>query len=95
MPHYWCLLTGENFRFREGDEIKLLGFSTSRWVEADSPETAEELAVQQLRSEPALAKPDWYDGAEPRPIVYLEEIKQVSVAEMKEQTGFAFFPMED
>jgi hypothetical protein len=95
MPYYWCLLTGENFRFREGGEVKLMGFSTSRWVEADGPEEAEELAVMQLRAEPVLARPDWYDGAEPQPSVHLEEVTEVSASDVRAKTGFAFFPMEE
>jgi len=95
MPLFRCFVRGENFLTNDGGVPKRIGFYTTRWVDAASPEDAELLVVTMLREEPLLQRPDWYDGVGPRATVYVEEIDLVESEERGVNQGFAFFPEED
>ncbi|HEX8198224.1 MAG TPA: hypothetical protein VF571_18665 [Pyrinomonadaceae bacterium] len=52
---YRVFLNGQNFLINFDGEIKKVGFYTTRFVEADSMEKAEESAVEVLRNDDFLA----------------------------------------
>ncbi len=95
MPIFRCFVRGENFLTKEDGVPKRIGFYTTRWVDANSPEDAEMLVVAMLREEPLLQRPDWYDGIGPKAAVYVEEIDMVESEEHGVNLGLAFFPEED
>lgn len=92
MPFFRCLIRGDNFPGKLIGQKKLIGFYTTRYVEADSPEQAELLAVEQLRNDPDLEVPSEYRTQDAR--VFLEEIDEISSeAERAPNKGFTFFVM--
>jgi hypothetical protein len=91
VPTYRVLLNGENFRFEQGG--KRIGFYTTRFVQASSPEEAELAAVQELRNEPKLANAV-KDPAAPA-MLYAEEIVEVEPDSVPEtELGLAFYDSE-
>jgi hypothetical protein len=78
MPWYRCLIAGENFPRQtvETGHTELMGFFTTRWVEAASPEEAELKALAMMRVEDTFKLPD----GRPKPKdakVFFEEIIEV------------------
>lgn len=93
MAWFRCFIRGENFPGELIGDPGLIGFYTNRFVEADSPEDAESLAIQQLRTEGKLQPPPAYA---PTGIakVFFQEIMEVAADEVPEQVqGFAFYSM--
>ena len=54
MAWFRCLIEGENFPGVLIRKKGLVGFYTTRWIEASSPEEAEMSALDALRAEPAF-----------------------------------------
>src|SRR3546814_4101780 len=54
MPLFRCIICGENFPGTLLGQEELVGFYTTRFVEADSPEQAEIMAIELLRNDPSL-----------------------------------------
>ena len=52
MPWFRCLIEGENFPGALIRRKGLVGFYTTRWIEASSAEEAEISALEALRAEP-------------------------------------------
>jgi len=92
MPLYRCFIRGDNFPGKLAGQKKAVGFYTTRFVEADSPEQAELLAVELLRNDPDLEVAPKYRTPEAR--VIFEDIDEVP-AETKRvpNKGFTFFTM--
>lgn len=89
MPHYRVLLNGRNFWLRVEDKQERMGFYTTRFVEAGSPEAAELAAVDLLRVEGEL-KP-LNDRRDP-PRILVDEIEEVDPANVPQVVqGFTFF----
>lgn len=92
MPLFRCLIRGDNFPGKLIGGKNPIGFYTTRYIEADSPEQAELLAVEVLRNDPDLEVPSEYQAQDAR--VFLEEIDEVSSeAERVPNKGFTFFVM--
>ncbi len=92
MSLFRCLIRGDNFPGKLIGQKKLIGFYTTRYVEADSPEQAELLAVELLRNDPDLEVAPKYRTQDAR--IFLEEIDEVSSkAEKVPNKGFTFFVM--
>jgi hypothetical protein len=77
MPIYQLFIRGENFRWKQDDAITLMGFYTTRWLEASDETAAEIFVIEALRSAPELQKPDWHDGSGPNAKVYVNEINEI------------------
>ncbi|MCI0637989.1 MAG: hypothetical protein L0Y72_23555 [Gemmataceae bacterium] len=60
MAWFRCFTRGENFPGKLAGETGLVGFYTTRFVEASSAEKAEALALEGLRAEAKLAPPAGY-----------------------------------
>src|SRR3546814_12937219 len=54
MPLFRCIICGENFPGTLLGQEELVGFYTTRFVEADSPEQAEIMAIELLRNDTSL-----------------------------------------
>jgi hypothetical protein len=94
MPLFRCSIRGENF---PGELIGLttaIGFHATRFVEAQSAEDAERIAVAALREDAALTV-----TSEPRvknAKVYFASIEEVpSDTERVPNEGFSFFSMDN
>ena len=75
MEHYRVFLRGENFILDADGEAVSFGFYTTRFVEAESHEAAEILAVDLIRGDRELAGVK--NTADNPPIIYSEEIKEI------------------
>ena len=93
MPVFRCLIRGENFPGSLAGESALVGFYTTRFIEASSASEAELAALERLRGEPEfqLVRPeDRMENAQ----VYFEQIEEVPVQVGRGPgKGFTFFPM--
>ena len=94
MPLFRCSIRGENF---PGELIGLttaVGFNATRFVDAESVEEAEGIAVAALRQDAALTV-----ASEPRvknAKVYFERVDEVPPdTERVPNEGFAFFSMDN
>jgi hypothetical protein len=78
MSSYRVYLRGENFWLEiEGRGRVCVGFHTSRYVEAASPEEAEHAAIAGLRGESKLKPLNEHDDP---PLVFMEELEEVDAA---------------
>jgi hypothetical protein len=87
-----CLVRGENFPLVRGGELRLFGFYATRFVEASTPEEAEDKVSRAILTDPALGASMGALGAE-RARIHFEEIAEVERPAADE--GFSFFPMEE
>ncbi len=74
-------------------QVSRLGFYTTRFVEAATPEEAELSALEMLRVDPALRVPAEHQTSEAA--VLIEEVTEVPLStNRKPNSGFTFYPME-
>lgn len=92
MPLYRCSICGENFPGDMLGESSPIGFYTTRFVNADSPEQAEMLALDLLRGEEFFNIPAEKRSEDAK--VFFEEIAEVAPdTERVPNSGFSFFVM--
>jgi hypothetical protein len=92
MPAYELFIRGESFRSKTDDAVKLIGFYTTRWIEAVDEVAAESKVIADLREQLSLQKPDWHDGSPPHATVYVENIAEIiSGWDGKPGIGFVWF----
>ena len=93
MPLFRCFIRGENFPGELIGQTTAIGFHATRFVDAQSAQEAERIAVAALREDAALTV-----TVEPRvknAKVFFESIEEVpSDTERVANTGFAFFSMD-
>lgn len=92
MPIFRCFIRGDNFPGKLLGQKKPIGFYTTRFVEADSPEQAEAFAVELLRNDSDLDVPPEHRTQDAK--VHFEDIDEVP-AQTKQMpnAGFTFFTM--
>jgi hypothetical protein len=94
MPLFRCFIRGENFPGELIGQTTAIGFHATRFVDAQSAQEAERIAVAALREDAALTV-----TAEPRvknAKVFFEAIEEVPPGtERVPNTGFAFFSMDN
>jgi hypothetical protein len=93
MPWYKCSVVGEDFPGSILGKSQLIGFYTTRFVEAATADEAEMLALNNLKDEPKLRLPD---GTPKQTLarVTFEDIVEIETPESPVvQTGFCFFEM--
>lgn len=93
MNWYKCFISGENFPGALIGEKMPIGFYITRFIQADSPEEAENIALSNLKQEKALKLPD--DISRPLEAkVYFEEIVEITKNDVPDiQAGFTFYVM--
>jgi hypothetical protein len=94
MKLYRCFIEGKNFPLEVDGQEGPVGFYTTRFVRADSPENAEILALEMLRSDPSLDVEPAKRRKDTQ--VLFESISEIdSIPEGCDATGtgFVFFPM--
>lgn len=96
MPPYRCSLHGTDFVYPDEPAKNRIGFYTTRWVEADSPETAEIMAVDVIRQDSYWKHLQSFTTA-PLPTIYVEEIVEVKnvTGPNKGYTFYRVDPNED
>ena len=93
MPLFRCLIRGDNFPGKLIGKMKPVGFYATRFLEADTSEQAELLAVELLRNDPDLQVAPKYRTEDAR--VFLEEIDEVPHETKRiPNKGFTFFLMD-
>ena len=93
---YRCLIRGENFPGELLGEYGLMGFYTTRWVEAASEEEAEMLALEALRSDPDLQPSLEVRDRSKAAKVFFEEIDEVPPeTERCPNKGATWFRMDE
>ncbi len=91
---YQCLIRGENFPGMIIGEDGLVGFFTTRWVDASDEVAAEEMALARLKDEALFEVVPEFRNSESR--IYFDEI--VAVAERPSdiiEGGATWFSMEE
>jgi hypothetical protein len=95
MAWFRCMICGENFPGEMIDQPALVGFYVTRFVEADTAESAESLGLQELQADPHLALPDGFEPSG-NERVFFEEITEIPAEQVPaDQPGFAWYLMED
>ena len=88
------MLRGENYLIRVEGKKSLMGFYTTRFIEAESLEKAENLAVDTIRKdkniENVILNKFWHK----KPMIYFEEEYEIEEKEMENSHGYTWFPME-
>ena len=95
MKKYKVFLTGRNFWMEANGQPKQMGFYTTRFVNADTPENAENLAVQLIREDSKLREAVINERSDP-PTIYAEDIELLQTFEgiKVPGTGYTFYEEE-
>lgn len=92
MPKFRCLVRGEKFPGIILGEAQRVGFYATLYVDAESPSSAELVALNCLRNDPRLVVPPEAQGSDAN--VYFEAVGEVDHApDTAPNTGFSFFLM--
>ena len=95
MAWFRCFICGENFPGVLAGVPGLVGFYTTRFVEATDSGEAEALALELLRDEPCLALPPPDDHPAGNARVTFEKISELPASSVPtQQPGFVWHPME-
>jgi hypothetical protein len=95
MPTFAVMMHGVNFLIRMSDapSAELMGFYINPFVEADTDEEAEALAVELVRTSPKL-RPTVANSPDDPPRIFTEEIVELSDwpdAASRPLSGFVFY----
>ena len=95
MKKFRVLLRGENFLLKSEGSVKCFGFYTTRFVESPSKDEAEQIAVELIRNEDQLRE-GVLNGQSDPPLLFAEEIEEISTFEADESRarGFTFYEDE-
>jgi hypothetical protein len=96
MPHYRVEINGHNFLINIDDRVAKHGFFTYRFVEADDPSDAEEIAVGALRQESRIRDTvlNLRTESDP-PVMDVESVTEVAAEEVPAITpGVAWYDEE-
>jgi len=93
MPWFRLFACGEDFPVIIDNNVEIVGFYTTRYVEAPTQGEAEALCSELLFEDEDLQPPpgDW-DDLQPR--IVFEEVEQVAEP-LDINDGFSFFPMDE
>ena len=95
MPLYRCFIRGENFPMTQEGEFRLMGFYTTRWVEAPDAEAAETAGMDMLRAEYSFSNEERQRAPDAR--VYFEEVVEVpsDTPRIPPNRGATWYDMEN
>lgn len=95
MKKYRVFVRGENFLMDVDSVNQMLGFYTTRFVEAEDEQAAEYAVMDSLRSDPKLVGSVLNEDTDP-PMMFAEEIEELESFEgfPAPGTGFTFYPAE-
>ena len=95
MKHYRVLLNGENFLVNMEGKESYMGFYTTRFVSAVSPEEAELNAVHNIKTDERIKSIILNTSKHEQPMIYMDEIEEIKESEKEESYGFGWYDMED
>ena len=91
MAWFRCFIRGENFPAGAGDADQTVGFFTTRFVEADGEDAAEEQALEALLADPWLASLHGHPTLA-KATLFVQEAYEVSADTVPAvPPGFTFF----
>jgi hypothetical protein len=90
---YGVMLRGENFEIKSESGVENLGFFTTRFVKARTPEEAELVAVDMIRKDKSLLE-ILSRESKLEPNVYLEKIWPERWWKRIGGSGYSFYAME-
>ena len=77
-----------------GEKFQLMGFYTTKWVEAETAEAAEPIALEMLRDELRFSEEDRRRAPDAK--VYFEEVVEMPAETPRvPNAGATWFPMEE
>lgn len=94
MPLFQCLIRGDNFPGKIIHQPYLIGFYTTRFVHANTPKQAEEIAIKLLRDD-AIFQIPMEDRSHTAKIFFEEIIEVADDIDPRPNRGYTFFPMDD
>jgi hypothetical protein len=94
MAWFRLFACGENFPVDIDGNVEIVGFYTTRYVEAETASQAEAIASEMLFEDPDLETPPGYQDLEQQASIRFEEVEQVAEP-IDINDGFSFFPMEE
>ena len=94
MNRYAVRLEGRDFKIRKESGPELLGFFTTRFVLAESEESAELAAVALVREDESLQSVT-ISESDKVPMIYMDDIWECSDDQKLGGRGYTFFPMEE
>jgi len=92
MSWFKCSIEGENFPGQLIGEASPVGFYATRYVEANSAQDAESVALNHLKNESSLVIPDGVENPM-NAKVHFKNIEQVNIDAVQSNLGFTFFVM--
>ena len=92
MAWFRLFACGEDFPVILDGKVELVGFYTTRYIEAETAGEAEAIASEQLFEDEDLQPPPGYEEYQPRTV--FEEVEQVAEP-LDINDGFMFFPMHE
>lgn len=92
MAWFRLFACGEDFPVILDGNVELVGFYTTRYIEAETAGEAEAIASEQLFEDDDLQAPPGYEEYQPR--IAFEEVEQVA-GPLDINDGFSFFPMDE
>ena len=92
MAWFRLFACGEDFPVILDGNVELVGFYTTRYIEAETASEAEAIASEQLFEDEDLQPPPGYEDYRPR--IVFEEVEQVAEP-FDINDGFMFFPMDE
>ena len=92
MAWFRLFACGEDFPVILDGNVELVGFYTTRYIEAETAGEAEAIASEQLFEDEDLQPPPGYEDYQPR--IVFEEVEQVAEP-IDINDGFSFFPMDE
>lgn len=92
---YKVLVRGDNFLFNVGGTDQKLGFYTTRFVEAENEEQAEEKVIALLRDDPTLRGSVLNEQSD-SPLMFAEEVVELKSFDGLKVPGggFTFYPKD-
>ena len=94
MKHYRVLLNGENFLINMEGKESYMGFYTTRFVSAISPEEAELNAVNSIKTDDRIKGIILNSTEHEQPMIYMDEIEEIQKNEKEDNYGFGWYDMD-
>jgi len=94
MKHYRILLNGENFLISIEGKQSFMGFYTTRFVSAVTPEKAELNAVNSIKTDTKIIDITLNTIEHKQPIIYMDEIEEIKENDKEENYGYGWYHMK-
>jgi len=95
MKKYRVMINGQNYLMNMEGLPKRMGFFKTYFLEAETPEDAENLAVQRIIDDPKWESSILNESYDP-PVMYLHSLSELDTFDgvRRLETGYVFYPEE-